>query len=131
MRRKFSKAFKKAAVRQLQSGRSVAEIARFCQVRPQILRRWREELDKYGPNAFTGYGRQRSPTHPKTEPVIFRVTQEEYERLQACYSASNCRSLSEFARDQLFQASAEPSFPQIEKKIEELVSRLAQILTNP
>jgi transposase-like protein len=43
-RRKFSKEFKEAAVRRLELGASVTEVARAVEVIPNLLHRWRQEL---------------------------------------------------------------------------------------
>lgn len=59
-RRKFSKEFKQTAVRRLQSGQSVAEVARALEVNPSELHRWRRELDEYGTQAFSGVGKKRA-----------------------------------------------------------------------
>ena len=59
-RRKFSKEFKQAAVRQLASGKSAAEVARALEVHPSDLYRWRRELEEHGAQAFTGVGRKRA-----------------------------------------------------------------------
>src|ERR1700724_3003883 len=57
-RRKFTKEFKEEAVRRLELGASLAEVARACEVNPNVLHRWRRELRDYGAKAFTG-NRQR------------------------------------------------------------------------
>jgi transposase len=57
-RRKFSKEFKTAAVRRLQSGQSMAEVARALEVHPSDLARWRRELSEHGARAFSGRGRR-------------------------------------------------------------------------
>jgi transposase-like protein len=59
-RRKFSKEFKQTAIRRLQSGQSVAEVARALEVNPSKLHRWRRELDEYGDRAFSGVGKKRA-----------------------------------------------------------------------
>jgi transposase-like protein len=59
-RRKFSKEFKQTAIRRLQSGQSVAEVARALEVNPSELHRWRRELDAYGDRAFSGVGKKRA-----------------------------------------------------------------------
>ena len=59
-RRKFSREFKLAAIRRLQSGQSAAEVARALEVHPTDLYRWRRELDHHGERAFQGVGRQRA-----------------------------------------------------------------------
>ena len=48
-RRKFTKEFKEEAVRRLELGASIAEVARACEVNPNVLHRWRRELRDYGP----------------------------------------------------------------------------------
>ena len=127
-RRKFTKEFKKAAVQRLQSEDSVAEVARACGVTPQMLRRWREELTRYRVNAFPGYGKRRSSAESRTEPVVFRVTEDEYDRLKAACSATGARSLSQFARRQIFlPVSPGPSLAEIEGKLSQLTAALLQL----
>ena len=58
-RRKFTKEFKEEAVRRLELGASIAEVARACEVNPNVLHRWRRELRNYGANAFSGEGQRR------------------------------------------------------------------------
>jgi transposase len=53
-RRRISQEFKIAAVRQLESGKSVAEVARACQVDGSMLHRWRVAWEKDPANAFSG-----------------------------------------------------------------------------
>ena len=59
-RRNFSKEFKEAAVRRLNLGASFAEVARGCEVDPNVLHRWRRELSEHGTKAFSGNGKARS-----------------------------------------------------------------------
>ena len=59
-RRKFTREFKEAAVRRLELGASVAEVARACEVNANVLHRWRRELREFGAKAFTGPGRNRA-----------------------------------------------------------------------
>lgn len=59
-RRRFTKEFKEAAVRRLELGASVAEVARACEVNANVLHRWRRELRDYGAKAFWGQGRSRA-----------------------------------------------------------------------
>ena len=58
-RRKFTKEFKQTAVRRLQSGQSIAEVARALEVNPSELHRWRRELEEHGERAFSGVGKKR------------------------------------------------------------------------
>ena len=55
-RRAFTKEFKESAVRRLELEASVAEVARACEVNPNVLYRWRRELPKYAAKAFPGEG---------------------------------------------------------------------------
>ena len=58
-RRTFTKEVKLAAIRQLESGSSAAEVARAYEVNPNLLHRWRKEY-RHGPgNAFPGTGKRR------------------------------------------------------------------------
>jgi transposase-like protein len=59
-RRKFTKEFKEEAVRRLGLGVSLAEVARACEVNPNVLHRWRRELQDFGTKAFTGNGQRRA-----------------------------------------------------------------------
>ena len=59
-RRKFTKEFKQTAIRRLNSGQSMAEVARALEVHPSDLHRWRRELQEYGERAFNGAGKKRA-----------------------------------------------------------------------
>ena len=59
-RREFSKDFKQTAVHRLNSGQSVAEVARALEVHPSDLHRWRRELQDHGERAFNGAGKKRA-----------------------------------------------------------------------
>ena len=59
-RRQYTKEFKEAAVRRLGLGASVGEVARACEVNPNVLHRWKRELQEYGSKAFAGNGRPRA-----------------------------------------------------------------------
>jgi len=58
-RRKFTKEFKEEAVRRLGLGVSLTEVARACEINPNVLHRWRRELQEYGGKAFAGNGQCR------------------------------------------------------------------------
>lgn len=57
-RRKFTKEFKEAAIRRLELGASLAEVARNCEVNPNVLHRWKRELRELGAQAFAGQGKK-------------------------------------------------------------------------
>src|ERR1700741_3600303 len=58
-RRQFTKEFKLAAVRRLEQGVSIAEVARGVEVSPNVLHRWRREFREGPGNVFPGNGKQR------------------------------------------------------------------------
>ena len=66
-RRKFTKEFKEEAVRRLELGASLAEVARACEVNPNVLHRWKRELRDYGVKALSGNGQRRAEEHHVAE----------------------------------------------------------------
>ena len=58
-RRQFTREFKLAAVRRLEAGVSLAEVARGLEVNPNVLHRWRREFRQAPGNAFPGNGQPR------------------------------------------------------------------------
>src|SRR5690348_12282595 len=58
-RRKFTREFKEEAVRRLGLGVSIAEVAKSCEVNPNVLHRWGREIQEYGVKAFAGNGQRR------------------------------------------------------------------------
>jgi transposase-like protein len=56
-RRLFTKEFKLAAVRRLEEGVSIGEVARGLEVNPNVLHRWRREFRQGPGNAFPGNGK--------------------------------------------------------------------------
>src|SRR5579862_6602065 len=59
LRRQFTQEFKLAAVRRLEQGVSIAEVARGLEVNPNVLHRWRREFRQGPGNAFPGNGKPR------------------------------------------------------------------------
>jgi transposase len=57
--RRFSREFKLAAVRRLEEGISIAEVARGLEVNPNVLHRWRREFRQGPGNVFPGRGQRR------------------------------------------------------------------------
>ena len=58
-RRLFTKEFKLAAVRRLEEGVPMGEVARGLEVNPNVLHRWRREFRQGPGNVFPGNGKQR------------------------------------------------------------------------
>ena len=57
--RMFTKEFKLAAVRRLEQGVSIGEVARALEVNANVLHRWRREFRQGPGNVFPGHGKQR------------------------------------------------------------------------
>jgi transposase-like protein len=126
-RRKFSKEFKEAAVRRLELGASVTEVARAVEVIPNMLHRWRQEVRNHRVGAFSGYGKSRAPIEPRTQAVIFRLTEDELNQVKKACSEAGWRSIAEFARSQVLRATGEPSLLEVNKKLDELRVAVQQI----
>ena len=58
-RRQFTREFKLTAVRQLEQGVPIGELARALEVKPNVLHRWRREFRRGPGNAFPGLGKRR------------------------------------------------------------------------
>ena len=58
-RRKFTREFKLDAIERLESGASVAAVARALEVSPSLLQRWRQEFRESPGRAFPGAGQRR------------------------------------------------------------------------
>ena len=82
-RRKFTKEFKQTAVRRLEGGQSLAEVARALEVHPGDLSRWRRELQEHGERAFSGIGKKRAAESrvPELERKIGQQAMEIMQRL--------------------------------------------------
>ena len=57
-RRVFTKEFKLAALQRLETGASVAEVARAFEVNPNVLHRWRREFRRGARQCVSGLGRR-------------------------------------------------------------------------
>src|SRR5689334_3022147 len=58
-RRTFTRETKMAAIQRLETGSSIAEVARAFEVNPNVLHRWRREFREGPGNAFPGFGKRR------------------------------------------------------------------------
>ena len=58
-RRKFTREFKLDAIERLESGASVAAVARALEVSPSLLQRWRQEFRESPGRVFPGGGQRR------------------------------------------------------------------------
>jgi len=84
-RRKFTREMKLAAIQQLETGSSAAEVARAFEINPNLLHRWRKEF-RHGPgNAFPGPGKRRWE-EPRVAQLERKVGQQalEIDFLKGC-----------------------------------------------
>ncbi len=70
-RRQFTKEFKLAAVRRLEAGVSLAEVARGLEVNPNVLQRWRRETSLVLPKLFASLYQEDGLTR---HPLYSRLT---------------------------------------------------------
>jgi transposase-like protein len=59
VRRTFTREMKMAAIQRLETGSTIAEVARAFEVNPNVLHRWRREFREGPGNAFPGLGKRR------------------------------------------------------------------------
>ena len=57
-RRVFTREFKLAAVKELESGKPLAYVARRLEINPNVLHRWGREFNKQPTKAFSGKGKR-------------------------------------------------------------------------
>jgi transposase-like protein len=127
-RRKFTREFKESAIRRVELGATAVDAACACGVSPKLLRRWRRELGDYGSRAFPGCGNRRAMAARKSQTVIFRLTDDEYRRLQSVWPGSAARSLPDYARGQVLQEPAETSLAFIDQKLDRLTLQIRRLV---
>ncbi len=92
--RRFTKEFREAAVRRVEQGTPLKEVARSCRIHPVLLRQWRDKLRTLGDRAFPNRKR-------RDKVVLILLTEEEHKCLKVLAKADRSRSLSDFARSRL------------------------------
>lgn len=78
-RRQFSREFKAEAVRLVkESGARIEEVSRDLGIRPDMLRRWKRQVEQDGGSAFPGSGRliERDEEVRRLQRQLRRVTME-------------------------------------------------------
>ena len=55
-RRRFNREFKLQVLREIDTGKSIAQAARQHEIHPNLITRWRSLRDKYSEEAFAGNG---------------------------------------------------------------------------
>jgi transposase-like protein len=81
--RRFTKEIKEAAVKRVEEGTPLKDVARACRVDPTEIRRWRTAWRALGPGAFDAPKKPRLTVEPKPRLVIFCVNDDEHNRLKA------------------------------------------------
>jgi len=56
IRRQFDKEFKQMAVNLCLSGKPTKEVSEELDVRPEVIRRWKREFERYQNGSFSGHG---------------------------------------------------------------------------
>jgi transposase-like protein len=116
-RRRFTREFKAAALEHLErAGRergtadgnesTVTQVAAALNVPPNTLHRWRKEAREFGGQAFSGYGKSRATSRP-ARVVKISLHAGEYQRVRAAFENSFARSLPDFTRSQLLEATGQ------------------------
>ena len=75
-RRQFTREFKLDAIKQVQSGKSFARVAREQEVHENVLRRWKREFDRHPSRAFPGLGIKVEGREAELERKIGQMTME-------------------------------------------------------
>src|SRR5581483_7479993 len=84
-RRQFTREFKLGALRRVEQGASIGEVARALEIKPKLLYRWREELRRSPAQAFPGTG-QSGASPDRTAELERKIGQQalEIDFLRAC-----------------------------------------------
>ena len=88
-RRKFTKEFKIATLRQLNAGVSIAAVARSCEIDPRLVHRWRQDLQQSPEQAFPGLGKKRSDENRILHSALGYLPPAEFEA--NLLRANNCK----------------------------------------
>ncbi len=72
-RRQFDKEFKLMAVNLCHSGKSTKDVSEELNIRPDIVRRWKRELEQHGEGSFSGHGNMNLTAEQKE---IFQLKKE-------------------------------------------------------
>jgi transposase len=93
-RRRFSKEFKLEVVRQLASGRRLAEVARELGVDAQVIRRWQGQVKVDPVTAFPGNGRrarEEDELHRLRKEVVQLRAERDFLKRAAAFFAKGSR----------------------------------------
>ncbi len=74
-RRTFTKEFKTKIVKQVQSGVSVAVLARRHELHPNLIRKWMHKYRRHGKHAFNGHKKKGDPSAARIAELERKVGQ--------------------------------------------------------
>lgn len=64
----------------------------------------------------------------RNRSIMFRLKQEEFNRLKVACTAAGTRTLSEFVRTRVLRAVNEPEFADFEKRLDQVNRTLTQLI---
>ena len=108
-------------------GASVEEVAQLYQIHPKMLHRWRREAHQFEGGAFSGYGNNRTQVPARSQAIAFRLNRGEFELFKKAFSSAGARSISDFVRAQVLQATRQPSLSEIEAKLDDVALAVQQL----
>jgi transposase len=77
-RRRFTREFKLQVLREIETGKTIAQAAREHEIHPNLITRWRSLRDQYAEQAFAGNGNtyKLEARIAELEPMVGRLTME-------------------------------------------------------
>lgn len=91
---RFSKHFREEAVRRVERGTPLKQVARSCRITPSLLCRWRQKLRTLGERAF-------AKPQVRRKVIVISLSEDEQARLKVIAKAAGARSVSDFVRSRL------------------------------
>jgi transposase len=97
-RRKFPRAFKLNALRRLEAGDSVGDVARSCRIDTNVLRRWRRDYERAPESAFPGPGRRPKETGIAELQRLIALHVQEIDYLKQRIQSAETRMMPQASR---------------------------------
>lgn len=91
---RFSRHFREEAVRRVERGTPLKQVARACRITPSLLCRWRLKLRTLGERAF-------AKPQLRRKVIVISLSEDEQNRLKTIAKAAGARSVSDFVRSRL------------------------------
>ena len=99
-RRQFDREFKLMAVNLCHAGKTTSQVAEELDIRPDIVRRWKRELEQHGEGSFSGYGNanltqeQKEIIHLKKELKDAQIERDILKKAVSIFSRNDSRNSS-------------------------------------